>query len=235
MKTIMFCLLFTGMGLLVNAQESSRGYITLGFGPSIPFSDFASTSTSNDDAGYALPGGNLNITFAYRLGTNLGLTAMLTSTSNRVNEEAIADDFHERYPNADWTISADRWRIGGLMVGGFATFPASENLSFDVRLLGGVLQSVMPEIRAAATSGVIGASATREESRVAAATVDLGFLFRYKIGSSLCLFGGADFISANPKFENVTTTTSFGTSSDADIDQSYNTMNVNVGIGLLLK
>jgi hypothetical protein len=235
MKKICISLFLTAVCLFGNAQEDTRGYLSVGVGPSIPLSDFASTSTSNDDAGYAVTGGNLNIAFGYRLGANLGVTAMLTSTNNKVNVDALADDFNDNFTSADWTVTADRWRMGGFMIGGFATFPASENLSFDVRLLGGVLQTVMPEIRATAVSGVLGASATREESRVAAGAFDLGFLFRYKVASSLCLFGGVDFIGANPKFNDVTTTTSFGTSSDADFDQSYSTMNVNIGVGLLLK
>jgi hypothetical protein len=235
MKNILTYLIFAAICFQANAQNDERGYITLGFGPSIPLSDFASTSTGNDDAGYALTGGNLNIAFAYKLGNNLGLTAMFTGTSNPVDVDAIAADFNESYPTADWTITADRWRIAGFMIGGFATFPATENLSFDVRLLGGVLQSTMPEIRATGVAGPVGASATREEVKKSSATFDLGFLFRYKIGSSLCLLAGADFIGANPKFNDVTTTTSFGTSSSADIDQSYSTMNINVGIGVLLK
>ncbi|MES2559371.1 MAG: hypothetical protein V4590_06500 [Bacteroidota bacterium] len=219
----------------VNAQETERGYVTIGIGPSIPLSDFASTNTSNDDAGYAMNGGNLNISFAYRLGSHLGLTAMLTGTSNPVDVDAIDRDFEEAFSNADWTITADRWRIGGLMIGGFATFPASENLSFDIRLLAGVLQTTMPEIRANGVSALGEVSATREEKTVATSTYDLGFLLRYKIGNSICLLAGADFIGANPQFDNVTTTTSFSSPSEADIDQSYNTMNVNVGIGFLLR
>jgi hypothetical protein len=221
--------------LHANAQDDKRGYLTIGLGPSVPFSDFSSTSASNDDAGYAMTGGNLNIAFAYRLGQNLGLTAMLTGTSNPVDVDALAADFKQSYPNANWTVTADRWRIGGVMIGGFATFPASENLSFDVRLLGGVLKSTMPEIRATATSGIIGGSATREEKSVATVTFDLGFMFKYKIANAVCILAGADFITANPKFNDVVTRTSFGGSSTADIDQTYSTMNINIGIGFLVK
>ncbi|MES2655579.1 MAG: hypothetical protein V4620_08320 [Bacteroidota bacterium] len=235
MKTVLTYLFLAAICIQANAQDDKRGYLTLGFGPSIPFSDFSSTSTGNDDAGYAMAGGNLNITFAYRLGNNLGLTAMLSGTSNPVDVDALAADFNENYPGATWTIGADRWRIGGLMVGGFATFPASENLSFDVRLLGGVLNTTMPQIRATAVSGIAGATATREEKTAAAPTFDLGFMFRYKVGGSLCLLAGADFIGANPTFNDVKTTTSFGNTSTSDIDQSYSTMNINIGIGILLK
>lgn len=236
MKTILY-LFLAAICMHANAQDQDvkRGYLTIGLGPSIPFSDFASTSTGNDDAGYAMAGGNLNITFAYRLGNNLGVTAMLTGTSNPVDADALAADFNDTYPGAEWTISADRWRIGGLMVGGFATFPASENLAFDVRLLGGVLNTTMPEIRATAVTGIVGATATREEKTVATPTFDLGFLFRYRVGSTLCLLAGADFIQANPVFNDVTTRTSFGNTSKSNVDQNYSTMNINVGIGFLLR
>lgn len=235
MKTILTYLFFAAICMQANAQDEKRGYLTIGLGPSIPLSDFASTNTSNDDAGYAMSGGNLNIAFAYRLGNNLGLTAMFTGTSNPVDVDAIAEDFTESFPNVNWTITADRWRIGGLMIGGFATFPATENLSFDVRVLGGILQSTMPEIRAKAETGIGNATGKREEKTVSTSAFDLGFLFRYKLGSSFCLLAGADFISANPKFNDVTSTNSFGGSSTADIDQSYYTMNINVGLGFLIK
>ncbi len=235
MKAILTYLFLIVTCIQANAQDDKRGYLTFGFGPSIPFSDFSSTSSGNDDAGYAMAGANLNITFAYRLGRSLGLTAMLTGTSNPVDADALASDFNKTYPGTNWTISADRWRIGGLMVGGFATFPASENLSFDVRLLGGVLNTTMPEIRATATSGIAGATATREQKTASAPTFDLGFMFRYRAGDYLCLLAGADFIAANPTFNDVVTRTSFGNTSTSNIDQNYSTMNINVGIGILLK
>lgn len=235
MKTILTYLFLVALCVQVNAQDDKRGYLAIGFGPSIPLSDFSSTSTSNDDAGYAMNGGNLNISFAYRLGQHLGLAAMLTGTSNAVDVNAVAEDFNINYPGSDWKVTADSWKIGGLMIGGFATFPATENLSFDVRLLGGVLQSTMPELNAIDETGLIDRTIKREEKTAAAATFDLGFMLRYKLGSSVCVMAGADFISANPKFNDVTTTTSFAGSADLDIDQSYNTMNINVGLGILLK
>lgn len=235
MKNILTYLVLVTICLQANAQEEKRGYLSIGLGPSIPLSDFASTSTGNDDAGYALNGGNLNLTFAYRIGSNLGVTGMLTGTSNPVNVTALAQDFKENYPSADWEITADRWKIGGLMVGGFGTFPITERFTFDVRLLAGVLQSTMPKVTAKATAGALGASATREEKMATALTFDLGFLFRYQVGNSICLLAGTDFIGANPKYNDVKTTTSFGNSSSQDIDQVYSTMNINVGIGILLK
>lgn len=215
------------------AQDDKRGFIGIGIGPSVPFSDFASTNQDNDDAGYALTGGHLNLSFGYLIGAHLGIAASLTGTSNSVDESALEADFRDEYPGANWNIDADRWRLGALLVGGLASFPASDNLDVDFKVMIGALSFTSPEVRATASSGPLNYSARREEKTVTTGAFDIGAGIRYRVANSIALMANADFISANPRFEDVTTTTSFGSSSST-YDYHYNALNITLGIGFLL-
>jgi hypothetical protein len=235
MKRIITLVTALSLFTLAHAQYDERkGYIGISIGPSIPFADFASTDENNDDAGFAATGGNLTVSFAYRLGAHLGITAMLSGNNNPVNKSALESDFRNDYPGADWNVEADNWRLGGLLLGGYATFPASERLDVDVRLMAGVLNSTSPEITATASNGGVSVSGRREEKTVTVPSFDIGFGIKYRLGNAIALLANADFISANPKFDNVTTTTTFG-STTSSFDQNYSTLNLTIGIGFLLK
>jgi hypothetical protein len=235
MKRIITLLTALSFFTLAHAQyDDKKGYVGISLGPSIPFADFASTDKNNDDAGYATTGGNLTISFAYRLGQHLGFSAMLSGNNNPVNESALESNFREDYPGADWNVEANNWKLGGLLLGGYATFPASEHLDFDIRLMLGILSSTSPKITATATSGGLGVSGEREEKTVTTPSFDIGFGIKYRLGNAVALLANADFISANPKFDNVTTTTTFG-SSTSSFDQNYSTLNLTIGLGFLLK
>jgi hypothetical protein len=224
-------LLFTS---LYAQEDDRRGFVSLSLGAAFPFGDFANTDTDNDDAGFAMTGGNVNVAFGYKLGQTLGITAMINAGSNPLDEEAVEDEFEDNFPATTWDIESDPWTYATLMVGGFATFPAGTRSSFDVRLLVGALSSKCPEIRATASG--FGASGTlvRESKTEMTGAFDVGFIYRYRITDPMCVFASADFLSANPRFEDVETSGAFGTSS-ADFDQNLRVFNLNVGVAFLLK
>jgi hypothetical protein len=235
MKNLLAC--FSALLLItsVQAQEDDRrGFLSLSLGVAAPFGDFSNTSSDNDDAGFAMTGGNVNIAFGYKLGQTLGLTAMLNAGSNPLDNEALENEFQDNFPQSSWDIDSDPWSYGTLMVGGFATFPAGTRSSFDIRMLIGALSSTAPEIRATATSFGVSGTATRQSKTVMTGAFDVGFIYRYRITDPLCVFASADFLTANPKFENVETTGTFGTST-SDFDQNLRVLNLNVGVAFLLK
>lgn len=235
MKNLLVCFSTFLIITSLHAQEDDRrGFISLSLGAAVPFGDFASTSSDNDDAGFALTGGNVNIAFGYKIGQNLGLTAMLNAGSNPLNTDALEDEFQDNYPQTTWSVSSDPWTYGALMVGGFGSFPLGTRSSFDIRMLIGALSSASPEIRATATGFGVSATGRRESKTVTTGAFDVGFIVRHRITNPLCIFASVDFLTANPRFENVETTTSFG-SQTTNFDQNLRVLNLNVGVALLLK
>lgn len=233
-RLLLLCSTLMILPSLYAQEDDRRGFISLSLGAAAPFGDYASTESDNDDAGFALTGGNVNIAFGYKLGQTLGVTAMLNAGSNPLNTNALEDEFRDNFPQTSWNVTADPWGYGALMAGGFATFPLGTRSSFDVRLLIGALSSTTPEITATASGSGVTANATRESQTVTTGAFDVGFVFRYRITDPLCILASADFLSANPRFEDVETRSTFG-SSTSDFDQNLRVLNVNVGVGFLLK
>ena len=56
--------------------SQDKGYVGISIGPSIPTGDYASAELSNQKAGLAKTGAIFDISFGYKLGKNLGLSAM---------------------------------------------------------------------------------------------------------------------------------------------------------------
>jgi hypothetical protein len=233
-KLVLSTALVFAVTLAFAQEDDRRGFLAISLGAAVPFGDFASTQTDNDDAGFALTGGNVNLSFGYKLGETLGLMAMLNGGSNPLNTDALEDEFRSNFSQASWSVKSDPWSYGTLMLGGFASFPTSSRSSFDVRLLLGVLRSTTPQIDATASIAGVSTTATRESKSVTTGAFDVGFVYRYRITDPLCILVSADFLTANPRFENVQTRSVLGTRTD-NFDQNLRVINLNLGVAFLLK
>jgi hypothetical protein len=147
MKKIVFAvLIITAMSLNGNAQ-GKKGYIGISAGPSFPIGDLSSKDSDNASAGWANTGGIFDISFAYKLGNgNFGITALLRGQVNPFDAQAYANELANQFSGVVWSVDTKAWGIGGLMAGGFGSFPVSKKVNFDARAMIGFLTAVSPEI-----------------------------------------------------------------------------------------
>jgi hypothetical protein len=216
----------------IHAQDE-KGFIGVSIGPSIPLGDLASKNPNNDAAGWANTGAIFEISFAYKLGGgNFGVTALLRGQANPYDAQALADELANQVTGVNWTVETTAWGIGGLMFGGFGSFPISEKASFDTRAMIGFLSTTSPEI----TSTISGPGGTAWFKRGSTDASSFAYLigagFKFDVRRKLYLLTNLDYLSTNPEFRNVETTTSLGTRVKSTWSQSMKTLNLSIGIAL---
>lgn len=217
------------------SQDDSKGHIGISLGPSIPLGDLSSKDADNDAAGWANAGAILDISFAYKLGNgNFGVTGLLRGQFNPTDAQGLADELANQAGGVVWTVESDGWGIGGLMFGGFGSFPISEKASFDTRAMIGFLSASSPEFTITGT-GSGGTAWVRQGSASSNSFAYLiGAGFKFDIGSKLYLLTNLDYLGSNPEFSDVTTTTSDGFRETDTWSQNMGTLNLSVGIALKL-
>src|SRR5690606_1448615 len=233
MKKIVFSLIALLIIVSQSYAQEKKGYIGISLGPSIPMGDLSSKDADNDAAGWANTGAIFDISFAYKLGGgNFGLTALLRGQANSTDAQALADELANQYPGINWTVESGGWGIGGLMFGGFGSFPLSDKSSFDTRAMIGFLSASSPELTVTGTGP--GGTAWIKQGSTAASSFAylLGAGFKFDVGRKLYLLTNIDYLGSNPEFRNVETTTSLGTRERSSWSQSMGTLNLSIGLAL---
>lgn len=235
MKKISFTLIAFLTIALQSYSQNSKGYIGISLGRSIPMGDLSSKDADNAAAGWANTGAIFDISFAYKLGAgNFGLTALLRGQYNPTNAQSLADELAKRYPGINWTVESGGWGIGGLMFGGYGSFPISEKFSFDTKAMIGFLNASSPEITLTARGPNGIAWAKQSSASASSFSYLIGAGFKYDLGSKLCLLTNLDYLGSKPEFSGVETTASDGSRTTDTWSQSFGTLNFSIGIALKL-
>jgi len=233
MKNIIFSLVALITIVFQSHAQDEKGYIGISLGPSIPIGDLASKDADNEAAGWANTGAVFDISFAYKLGEgNFGITALLRGQANPTDAQGLADELASQVAGVNWTVESDGWGIGGLMVGGFGSFPISELTSFETRAMFGFLTAVSPELTVTGT--LPGETIWVKQGSTSATS--FAYLFgagvKFGIGSNLYLLTNFDYLGSNPEFTDVELTASDGSRDTDTWSQSMGTINLSVGIAL---
>ncbi len=233
-KFVSSLVVLTTIVLHTQAQDA-KGYIGFSLGPSIPMGDLASKDADNNAAGWAKTGAIFDISFGYKLGNgNFGISALLRGQTNPTDAQSLADELANQAAGVNWTVESAGWGIGGLMFGGFGSFPISEKSSFDTRAMIGFLSATSPEITLTAS----GPGGTFWFKQSSASTNSFAYLlgagFKFDIGKKLYLLTNLDYLGSNPEFKNVETLSSDGTREKSTWSQSMGSINISAGLALKL-
>jgi hypothetical protein len=229
--TLMLILMFNTFASF--SQE--KGYIAISIGPSIPTGEFASKNMDNESSGFANTGAIFDISFAYKLNKNFGLTAVLRGQANEVDAQALSKEMSKQL-TSDITnsVSTGSWGIGGLLVGGYATVPFAKQLSFESRLMLGFITSTSPDMTINLSSPN-GSAWVKQSSATAPAFAYLaGIGIKYDVAKRVCLLTNFDYLGANPQFVDVETTNSLGGLGKNDFTQAFGSVNIGFGVGFRL-
>lgn len=222
--------------------ENRKGFTAINIGTSIPTGNFGSKDFYTNTSGYASIGLISDFSFGYEVHPNFGITALLRSQVNGLDAGAYAQDL-ANYLGAgstgstSVTVETSSYSLGGIMAGVYGSFPISEKLSFEPRLLLGFSTPILPSM----TTETYG-SGTKFRTYIKEQAVS--FAFSYIIGSGvklnlskkISLLLNADFYAANAEWKNVqeisighiTGTTEIR---NYDFYQNFRTLNFTTGIG----
>lgn len=177
MRRITLVALLAILSMNLFAQSTDRkGFVGITLGPAIPVGDFASKASSNNNAGFAKTGMNINLlNFGYRFGKNLGVTAFWFGASHEVDMSGVKA----------------MWSYGAIMAGPMYTLPVGEKLELGLKgTIGSVAATLDIDQVGKSTGSGFG--------------YDLGASLHYNYAERWCLLLNADYLGAKPKFTNAT-------------------------------
>jgi len=228
--------LFTLISLfsIINCFAQDKGYIAVSLGPSIPTGDFASKNPNYQPAGLANPGAIFDISFGYKFDKNFGIAALIRGQANTIDGQVLAQELLRQNPGLSYTVDGGTWAIAGYMFGGYGSFPISEKISFESRIMFGFLTATSPDINVDAfTSGYSG-WVKQSGTRSTAFAHLIGVGFKWDVGRRIALLANFDYLGAKPEFRNVITTSSAGTMEMNTFSQRFGTINFGIGVGYRL-
>lgn len=217
-------------------SQDEKGFIGISLGPSIPIGDFASKDVKNSSAGGADPGAIFNLSFSYKLGeSNFGIAGLLHGQSNPFNSQVLIDNVFDQSAPVNLTVESENWEIGGLMLGGFGSFPITQKVSFDTRAMIGYLNASSPEFTITYSTNAQKGWIKTESASTYSLSYLVGAGFKFDVGKKIYLLTNVDYLSSNPEFTDVSIKSSDGNSQKKTIKQSINSINLSVGIALKLQ
>ena len=216
--------------LSIDSFCQDKGFVSINLGPAIPMGDFGSTALNNEDAGFAKTGYFADLSFGYKLGTNIGVGATLRTQSNGIDKDAILSFYQIFGISEEITIKADPYSCNGLLGGLYGSFPIKGKTSFDFRGFVGFMSCERPEITMSITAFGFTESFTLPGASGTSFAYLLGAGLKIDVSNRVCLNTGIDFLSTSPEFKLEDPDT-------GEVDkytQSISTINIGVGVGLRL-
>ncbi len=231
-KLLTVALSITTLTIVAQDNLIDKGYLAVSFGSSTPIGDFASTNRNNSSSGYAKSGLLFDLSFGYKFSKYFGMATLLRGQVNKVDAQTLSNQAFQDIPDAtSITVNTTGWTIGGYMAGGYGSFPISEKMSIESKVLFGFLTGTSPEIKYEISSPVTGDFWVKQSS---ASSVSFSYLigigYRFNLGKHFCFIANLDYLGANPQF-NTIVTTSFGDRDKEIMNQKFGTINYNFGIG----
>ena len=227
-------LIVTFLRFVVIAFSQDKGYFAISLGPSIPLGDFASKDMDNESAGFAKPGAIFDLSFGYKLGKNVGVTALLRGQSNKLDGNAISNEMSKQLPDdVSEQTKVGSWAIGAFLAGVYSSIPVAKQVTFETRLMMGVLSVKAPEILIDLT-GPGGTAWVKQKSASTTAFAYLaGIGIKYDAGKRVAVLANIDYLGAKPQFDNVEITTNLLDLQNEtnDYTQDFGSINVSFGIG----
>jgi len=235
MKKIIYLLaLFTFATNNISAQP--KGYVAISGGIAVPMGKFGSTDMSDLESGYAKLGANFNLSCAYRLGENFGITAMINGRENPIDEDAMLRQLHSQIDYTAGNLSTTNFSIGDWLLGGYGSFAISKITSLETRVMAGISTVTSPEV----AFNVHDQGITKWIKQTSGSAKSFAYLvgagLKFNAGDHICFLTNVDFIGGKPEFSGIEVISSTGSSEFVKpFNQPINTINLSIGIGYSLK
>lgn len=213
--------------------QNKYGHVGLSLGAAFPLGEFSSKDIKNINAAWANNGSSLQLSYQYQFNKSyLGLTAMVHAQTNPFDAQQMEKEYLYYFPSYTWTIEGTSWRMGALMIGGFAAFPISEKVKFTPRVLAGVLNIRSSDIKVNGNENGMITWGNQKSSTATSLTYLFGVGFQFKISNKLKLQTNLDYLASNPEFNQVEIVRSDGSRVTNNLKPSIRNINLSVGIGI---
>jgi len=238
--------LFSVFLLLMSLHGFSQTYndraalLEIGYGVAVPFGKFESIDVNDSASGYATSGTNLNVLFTYMLNKKIGVSAMISSSVNKLNETGVENKFNvfaERLGDAFVSdMQLAKWNTIAYMAGAQFIHPF-QKAAFNLQLLAGYSRTEYPEANVIIYKDTSIDAVTADqyaESVSSAFCINAGVGLKYNVSDIMCLNVNANFFSAYPEFDDIKTVSTVNGITTEEIHsyhQRVSLLNVTVGVG----
>ncbi len=187
-------------------KYSRDGYIAVGRGFGVPNNSFVSNGNAANGKVYsvsaAFPGiiSHCGFAFKFDYGAN-GVNETQLQTSLNSNNQAS-------FPNINTSLAgaAGQYTYTTLLAGMCLTYPA-KHFAIDARILGGVMFAIVPNLTVNYYDQTSGNNSIYYQAATSgnAFCFDMGIGIRYAVLPKVCVMLTADYLTASPSFNYVTT------------------------------
>lgn len=223
-KIILSALLLIQIGAF--AQKSS---ISLGFGSSTPFGEFAQSDVNASGTKlYAKNGGLFELGYTYNLNEKWGLSLDYRFINNPRDISPIVNEMKSF--TTVYSSTNGNYTGGGFLVGGFYKIPVTEKVKVHLKASTGFLGVTSNEFEIFTSTTTL----TKKQSITSSLSLNLGARVTRPIFNTEKFYGyfGVDFLMAYTNVKNERTTNSKSvTYNDSSYDYMYNNLNFCFGIG----
>jgi hypothetical protein len=211
----------------VTAKTFNHSFVAFTLGPNIPLGAYTSTTINDARAGFATSGMNYNLSLNALLGKGAGICLLLSTVNNPVDEDELRYGAHSTYPGLTWQVNTTPWKMTNFLFGFCtSTYEDGGRFALNMRFMLGMSSCTSPEIEITATDQYGYSASNRQSDKTRTALgLGAGMHFSHNLTKGLGFILGADFISANPKFE-------FGGGTD-ETKQPMRVINIAGGIGYM--
>jgi hypothetical protein len=232
-------LLLTGLQCFSQTYNDRAALLEIGYGVAVPFGKFEAIDVNDSASGYATSGTNLNVLFTYMVSSKLGVSAMISSSVNKLNETGVKNKFNVLADRIDAVVSdmqLAKWNTIAYMAGGQFIQPL-QKAAFSLQLLAGYSRTEYPEVNVIIykDSTIDAVTADQYAGSVSSAfCFNAGAGLKYNISDIMCINANANFFSAYPEFDDIKTVSTVNGITTEEVHryhQRVSLLNVTVGLG----
>jgi len=239
-RFILLFLLTASLQCISQTHNERAALLEIGYGVAIPLGAFEKSDVKDSASGYATSGTNLNVIFTYMVSKKIGVSAMISSSVNKLNEGGVKEKFNiyaKRIGDAFVSdIQYAKWNTTAYLAGGQFIQPL-QKAAFNFQLLAGYSRTEFPEVNAIIYKDSLIDAITVDqyaESVASAFCFNVGAGLKYNVSDIMCINLNANYFSANPEFDDVKTIGKVNGNTEEEVysyHQKISLLNVTVGVG----
>lgn len=215
------------------ATHAQQSELSVTIGASNPIGSYAETGSNVNETGYAKAGANFRVNYQYNVSDNWGILAMLHSTVNPMDVEALEKELNTG--GATFKVDKANWALLGLQFGPVYRHEINEKLMFEARATIGYNSVTAPGIKATLPDG---SYLERAQASAGSFVYSIGAGVKIKLTDKLFIPIHVDYLGGSTSIKDVELTT-LNTSNYAitktktDVTMQLNNINTAFGLGFI--
>ncbi len=226
---IVFFALFLISPLIKSYSQNiqDQGYVSLSGGPSVPVGGYGNRNLSNNNAGFASFGDNINLSYSRLLHNRFGIAAELFGSLNPLNVKAMENAFSQQQFNESaifgsngqssppppnyvnypyWEFQKKSWLSFSAFLGGYGEIPLTKkpNITLTAKALAGAVYLISPKLTGAGINDTSLIEINQAKASAFGFAYSLNGGIKYDFSKKFCLLFNIEYIGTTTiTFKNV--------------------------------